>query len=76
MNRIMKRMGRWLGLIERRWWDDIDCTPGRYRRYCTRVGAEEKERWRMNHPDYDFVFMAVGFVSGVVITLVIQRVWL
>ena len=27
MKRILKRMGRWLGLIERRWWDDLDCSP-------------------------------------------------
>lgn len=24
MKRIMKRIGRWFGLIERRWWDDLD----------------------------------------------------
>lgn len=27
MKRIMKRIGRWFGLIERRWWDDLDCSP-------------------------------------------------
>lgn len=27
MKRILNRMGRWLGLIERRWWDDLDCSP-------------------------------------------------
>lgn len=27
MKRILKRTGRWLGLIERRWWDDLDCSP-------------------------------------------------
>ena len=27
MKRILKRMGRWLGLIERSWWDDLDCSP-------------------------------------------------
>lgn len=27
MKRILKRIGRWLGLIERRWWDDLDCSP-------------------------------------------------
>lgn len=26
MKRILKRIGRWLGLIERRWWDDLDCS--------------------------------------------------
>jgi hypothetical protein len=27
MKRILKRIGRWLGLIDRRWWDDLDCSP-------------------------------------------------
>lgn len=27
MKRLLKRMGRLLGLIERRWWDDLDCSP-------------------------------------------------
>lgn len=27
MKRTLKRIGRWLGLIERRWWDDLDCSP-------------------------------------------------
>ena len=25
------------------------------------------------HPDYDFWFLAIGFFSGVVVTLMIQR---
>jgi len=25
------------------------------------------------HPEYDFWFMAVGFISGVVLTLLVQR---
>ncbi len=28
----------------------------------------------MRHPDYDFWFLAVGFISGVVLTLLVQAV--
>ncbi len=27
----------------------------------------------MRHSDYDFWFLAVGFISGVVLTLLVQR---